>query len=341
MINAWYQSKWWLWLFFPLAVLFWSISTLRRIAYQKGWFASYRSKVPLIVVGNITVGGTGKTPFVITLVELLKSQGYQPAIVSRGYGAKDDSACPFPRYVNRLEEIALTGDEPKLIANRTGCPVIIDPNRSAAVRYAENLSGIDVIISDDGLQHYKMARDIEIVLVDGDRKFGNGFVLPMGPLRETTARLSSVDFTVINSGLVEKPIANLTPDYRLEFDHLFHIQSNEKLPIIEAINAEGKNPAKAVLVSGIGNPQRFESTVKKAGFTISKTFWFPDHHKFTAADFETILEEKSSEMIIMTEKDAVKCKSFAKANWYSLPISAILSKSLQESILNKLKTIKK
>jgi tetraacyldisaccharide 4'-kinase len=343
--KAWYSNQKWVWLLAPLSLLFWLISSVRKTLINRRKNVSKSCsktgrKVPVIVIGNITVGGTGKTPFVIELVAQLQKQGYKPGIVSRGYGALADKDVPaskmhFPRNVNNIDNIKITGDEAKLIAVRTQCPVVIDPDRTAAVDYLLNQTDVDVILSDDGLQHYKMARDLEIVLVDGLRKYGNGLLLPMGPLRENISRLKSVDLTVVNSGVIDDQLPRICHDYMLKFDKLINIASRKEV----ALELEHRN---VHLVSGIGNPKRFKDTAKMAGLNIVSEHWFNDHHDFDKSDFVRYSQlDPETDIIVMTEKDGVKCRAFGQSNWYELPISAKLSSSVIELIFSKLSQIVK
>ncbi len=195
--RLWYRKSGWRWLLAPFALLFAIISGTRRYAYRHRWLKGYCSSLPVIVVGNISVGGNGKTPVVVWLVEQLQARGYRPGVVSRGYGGK------APHYPYRLDAASTTaqaGDEPVLIARRCGCPVVVAPKRADAVRLLEQSGEVDIIITDDGLQHYALARDIELVVVDGARRFGNACLLPMGPLREPVTRLKRVDAIICNGG---------------------------------------------------------------------------------------------------------------------------------------------
>lgn len=266
--RSWYNKAYWSYLLAPLTVLFWLISVTRRSLYRLGISKQNKFPTPVIVVGNITVGGTGKTPFVVYLIELLKQQGFKPAIVSRGYGAKENKALPFPRLVTSDTEVKYSGDEPKLLAMKTQVPVVISPNRSEAVSYINQHTDCDVVISDDGLQHYAMARSMEVVLLDQQRGLGNGWLLPVGPLRESKQRLQSVDIVLQNSGFSDD--AEL--DYRLVSSAPYHISDS----------ALQHNPNKKVhLISGIGNPQRFMDTAIGMGLEVSSCKWLPDHHNFT------------------------------------------------------------
>ena len=339
---AWYSNKHWVWLLLPLTFLFWLVSNLRRGLFKLGVKKQIKANVPLIVVGNITVGGTGKTPFVIYLVKLLQGLGYTPAIVSRGYGANTKIGPSFPRLVNAISDPSLTGDEPNLLALRTGVPVVIDSDRTKAVKYASQISGVNIVISDDGLQHYKMARDIEVVLVDGARYFGNGYLLPMGPLREPISRLESVDFTVVNSGFLSQSkrnsksslqsVQNKFIDYQLGATSLIKLKGQT----VSLLKEETRN---VHLISGIGNPERFKTTAQKSGLKVVSEHWFPDHHNFTEADFKSI-KLQDNDIIVMTEKDAVKCMKFAQANWYALPVDAVISDSLERNLTDQIKKLK-
>ncbi len=198
--KIWYQNHpmlWILWpLLWPLSLLFGYLSKRRRLQYQSGEKSSYKAEVPIVVVGNITAGGNGKTPVVVWLVEELKSLGFKPGVVSRGYGGKAEA---YPLLVDKETPAQQCGDEPSLIARRTGVPVAVDPVRANAVKALSDFN-LDVIITDDGLQHYALQRDIEIAVVDGKRRYGNQKLLPLGPLREGMERLRQVDFIIANGG---------------------------------------------------------------------------------------------------------------------------------------------
>ncbi|MDO6720047.1 tetraacyldisaccharide 4'-kinase [Psychrosphaera sp. 1_MG-2023] len=314
--QGWYNKSLKVYVLLPFMVVFYVIYKIRLGLFKLGVLAQVRADIPVIVVGNISVGGTGKTPFVIYLVKLLHSMGYTPGIVSRGYGAKSDPTMPFPRSVNPQMQVDYSGDEPKLMALRTKVPVVISPVRSEAVAYLTQQFSCDIVISDDGLQHYQMARDVEIVIVDGQRQFGNGWMLPVGPLREPKTRLNSVDLIVENSGF------SSNGDYQQIAGGIVHITQDSTVDIEDFSNG-------VHLVSGIGNPQRFEQTCKELGINTLSTSWFDDHHAFSIADFAKF---GSEDIILMTEKDAVKCREFAQPNWYVLPIDAKISDTLEQKI---------
>lgn len=314
--NGWYnKSKRNYWLL-PLSGLFYLLYRIRLGLFKSGLIKSKRSAVPVMVVGNITVGGTGKTPFVVYLIKLLQQQGYKPGIVSRGYGAKVDSQVPFPRLITQNMDIRLSGDEPKLLFESTGVPVVISPKRPDGIDYLVKNCGVDFIVSDDGLQHYQMARDIEIAIIDAARCVGNGWVLPVGPLREPQSRLNRVDLAVYNHGFEAKG------EY---FQQAGTIRS-----LTGKVEPNINTLTKVHLVSGIGNPSRFEKTVQGLGLTIASVNWFADHHPFSADDFS---QYGDNDLVLMTEKDAVKCRSFARDNMFVLPIVAVISPQLEKQLL--------
>ena len=325
--KSWYKQGYWSYLLAPLSLLFFVISSLRRLAFRLGLTKQKHFSIPVVVVGNITVGGTGKTPFVVYLVKLLQGLGFKPAIVSRGYGAEDNAEVPFPRIVTAQMPTNLSGDEPKLLAMKTGVPVIISPKRADAVALVSQTTDCDLVISDDGLQHYAMGRDMEIVLLDQQRGLGNGWLLPVGPLREGAGRLKSVDLTIENSGFN----TDSSLDYRLKPSLPYHISNKQK-----TLSAN----AKVKLISGIGNPQRFLDTAQGLGLKIDGTIWLPDHHNFTLDDFKSFGED---DIIVMTEKDAVKCTGLMAEkqnyNWFVLPIEACISSAVEQQIIEKIKRI--
>ncbi|HEY5716395.1 MAG TPA: tetraacyldisaccharide 4'-kinase, partial [Psychromonas sp.] len=264
----WYRPATWAWLLFPLALCFKIISQCRHGLYQKGIFKRYKSNLPVIIVGNISVGGNGKTPFVIWLCEMLMKAGYKPGVISRGYGGKSSH---YPLLVGENISGKEAGDEPLLIYKRLGIPVVVDPLRVNAVKYLEQHCPVDIIISDDGLQHYALQRDIEIVIIDGKRRFGNQQLMPMGPLREGISRLNSVDF-LINNG---------------------EQHANENTMLLKAqpckrVDGQGGQllvNSKVNACAAIGYPQRFFDTLEQQQFEILKAVGFNDHHAFSSDDF--------------------------------------------------------
>ncbi len=289
----------------PLSWLFRGAVAARRAAYRSGLLRSRRFDVPVIVVGNITVGGTGKTPLVIWIVELLRREGYRPAIVSRGYRGR---ARHWPQQVRPDSDPVMVGDEAVVLARRCRCPIAVGPDRAAAVEALLRHSDCDVIVSDDGLQHYGLARDVEIAVIDGTRRFGNGLCLPAGPLREPVSRLDSVDMTVVNSGSA----------LRREYPMTIGALSLRKVRDDEIAYLPAEFPSRDVhAVAGIGHPARFFRQLRQLGFTPVE-HPFPDHHDFTAAD----LEFGDLHPVVMTEKDAVKCRRFCGDDCWYLAVEA-------------------
>jgi tetraacyldisaccharide 4'-kinase len=295
---------------FPFSLLYRVVIAARYFLYQNKIKKTTHFQIPIIVVGNITVGGTGKTPTIIWLADFLKKQGFKPGIVSRGYGGK---AAYYPQIVTANSDPKIAGDEPLLLARRTQCALVVDPNRVAAAKKIVETTDCDIILSDDGLQHYALGRDIEIAIVDGARKFGNGFCLPAGPLREPIKRLKQVDFIIDDLTLV--------PDIFYKVINPEHTVSLEQLKN-KTIHA----------VAGIGNPARFFQTLINLGFKVIE-HPFPDHYLFTKNNFNFV---KQNEIVIMTEKDAVKCEAFADEDFYCLRVKAELSTAFAQDLLKKI-----
>lgn len=329
--QAWYEKARWLILLWPLSVLFQIFTALRRRIQQPASRPASHT-VPVVVVGNISVGGTGKTPLLITLANYLKTQGFRPGIISRGYGGASNH---YPISVTADTEVRTCGDEAVLLADKTQCPVVIDPDRESALRFLLANEDVNLVLSDDGLQHYKLHRDIEIAVVDGLRLFGNGFCLPAGPLRESIARLRRVDHVVLNGTAVEEreELAAATP-MTLHPRSLVNLVSGEKRPFGGAPFNMG-NTLQAV--SAIGNPERFYDLLNKLPYPMEK-FTFPDHHLFSASDFESgAINQRQP--VVMTEKDAVKCRQFAGANYWYLAVEVRLPEQFLEKICQQLQAL--
>lgn len=329
--RAWHRRAAWLVLLWPLSLLFQALTKLRRAMQQaKGRPVGLRA--PVVVIGNISLGGTGKTPLLITLAAELQKQGFKPGIISRGYGG---SAPSYPLAVDPDSDVGQSGDEAFLMAERTGCPVYVDPNRSAALAALIDNEDVDVVLSDDGLQHYKLYRDLEIVVVDGQRLFSNGFCLPAGPLRESVSRLNEVQHIVVN-GEPAREISQLSSasTMRLEPRFLVNLLSGEKRPFAGAPFNMG-NTLQAV--SALGNPQRFYDLLERLPYQV-ETFSFPDHHNFTAEDFEQRgIDEHQP--VVMTEKDAVKCRQFAKNNFWYLSVEVNLESQFVERLIADIRKV--
>ena len=331
--RAWYQQASWLKLFRPLSALFTHLVIRRRKRFLER-HDRYKAPVPVIVVGNISLGGTGKTPVVLALIDLLRSAGYIPGVVSRGYGGKP---VQYPWPVHKRNTPSEVGDEPLLIHRRSNVDLVIDPDRSSAVSYLLQQSDCNVVISDDGLQHYAMQRDIEIAVIDGLRGLGNHRCLPEGPLREPPSRLSEVDFILQNSG--DKPKYAGAQIFELDATQLSSLNQSEALSIAQwqqkyAVNSH--EHIKVYAVSGIGNPQRFYQTLEQLGFSVIPHA-FPDHYVFTETDFAKLIDYP----VIMTEKDAVKCTEIAIPNAWVLQVVAKLPETFQQSLLARLSTLTK
>jgi tetraacyldisaccharide 4'-kinase len=320
--RAWYKPGSWSLALGPLAWIFKRTVKKRRERLEK----SQKSlRTPVVVVGNITVGGTGKTPLIISLVKALQENGYRPAVVSRGYGGKSPY---YPLQVLPDSQPSMTGDEPLLISQLCGCPVMVDPNRYRAARLLEETTDCDVILSDDGLQHYRLPRQLEIVVVDGERRLGNGYCLPAGPLREPVSRLEEVDYVIVNGG---DPVLNHPRQYRMDLQPL----SFRNLGTGEIRNPKhppGEGSVNAV--AGIGNPARFARTLASLGLAV-KLYPFPDHHKFSDAD----LEFPDDRPVIMTAKDAVKCQSQATDNIWVLDVAARLENNGMNTLIQSIQTL--
>jgi len=313
--HIWYGRSILGYLLLPLALIYQVITAIRQIAYQQGWLDIHFFDVPVIIVGNITVGGTGKTPLVIWLVEYLRSQGYKPGIIMRGYGGRDSR---FVQQVRPDSDPETVGDEAIIHAYRCNCPVSVDRDRVQAARSLLEHTDCDIIISDDGLQHYALGRDIEIAVIDGVRRLGNKFYLPAGPLRESTARLQGVDFIVTHG----------VPD-RGEYSMNLHGDMARNLydeDMSRGLDYFSKKNVHAV--SAIGNPQRFFTHLTKHGLDFTEHSYV-DHYKFKERD----LEFGEDVEILMTEKDAVKCRRFAKPNFWYIPVEARLNENFGPNLL--------
>lgn len=329
MLAHWLEQQWYRWtpwhvLLLPLALLFGALAGLRRSLYRLGVLRVTKLPVPVIIVGNIGVGGTGKTPLVIAMSRLLREQGFKPGIISRGYRGKSR----LPRPVTRDSEPADVGDEPALLASKAGCPVWVGPDRVAVGQALQATHPeVNVLISDDGLQHYHLARDIEVVVVDAARWFGNGQLLPAGPLREPAWRLQTVDAVVINGWLPGAPLKRHEFTMQLAGDLLYNLRNPELKARPEVFAGQTVHA-----VAGIGHPERFFKQLKKLGMSILP-HPFPDHHAFTPQD----LDFSETDAIVMTEKDAVKCVDFVGDNAWALPVEAKLDANFGAAIMEKLR----
>jgi tetraacyldisaccharide 4'-kinase len=319
--RDWYRLSPLSLLLLPLAALFGAVVWLRRKAFRAGLLRSHDAGVPVVVVGNVAVGGTGKTPLVIWLAHFLRRHGLRPGIVSRGYGGEGHLMEVLPDT-----DPVRAGDEPVLLAQRSGCPVWIGRDRVAAVRaLLARHPGCNVVISDDGLQHYRLRRNFEIAVVDGERGLGNRLLLPAGPLREPASRLGEVDAVVVNGDSTAN-IRN-AHDMALEGRLLRNLLDPSLQRAPEAFRGQRLHA-----VAAIGNPARFFAALTRLGLRF-KPHAFADHHAFTPAD----LDFADADAILMTEKDAIKCQRFARPNFWTLPVEARVAASFGQLVLDKLK----
>jgi len=308
----------------PFSWLFAAIIAVRRAAYRAGVLRAHRASVPVVVVGNLSVGGTGKSPLVAWLVLRLRERGVRAGILSRGYGARIDGAL----RVEPDTDPRAAGDEAVMLAQLTQAPVVVAPRRAAGVALLE-AAGVDLIVCDDGLQHLALARDLEIVVIDAQRGFGNGRLLPAGPLRELPSRLATVDFVVVQGARVDATgtdVPRAWQGWHGTFGMQLTLQAAQPLRTdtrAASINESSARPlaefvgARVHAVAGIGNPTRFFAALRAAGLAPIE-HPFPDHHVFRATD----LEFGDTAPVLMTAKDAVKCRAFADARCWQVPAAA-------------------
>lgn len=318
--SAWYgggRAPWWTW---PLAALYGGVVRLRGIFYRFGWLRSARLPVPVIVVGNLSVGGTGKTPLTIALAEALAARGFHPGVVSRGYGGSRRESL----MLGDAPDPAEVGDEPCLI-RATGVPVAIGRDRPGAARLLL-AAGCDVLIADDGLQHYALARDVEICVIDGSRRFGNQRLLPAGPLREPMSRLQRIDLRVCNGGIAEAGEYSM----QLHGDVLVALDDGRVEQLAEWRGQQ------VHAVAAIGNPRRFFDSLRRAGIDVIEHA-YPDHHAFAPGE----LDFGDQLPLLMTDKDAIKCHRFIQPHWWRVPVQAQLPRSFYDLLAERLRLARK
>ncbi len=314
----------------PLSWLYQYVSGRRRC---KAWEVRNEAlPVPVVVIGNITAGGTGKSPLTAWLVRELRAAGWEPVILSRGYGGKSTQ---YPLLVSAETPASIAGDEPVMLARETSVPVVVDPQRRRGALWALEQKLGNILVCDDGLQHYSLPRDLELAVFDGERGLGNGAIIPVGPLREPVSRLSSVDFVVINGG-------ELAPgDHPDAFDGIEHPQIHamtlEPSALVNLRTGENRpledlRGQSVRAVAGIGNPGRFFESLRALGAEVSEAP-YPDHHRFSAGD----LDAGPDQWLVMTAKDAVKCRSFAPDNAWVLQVRARLSPEFSESVISSIR----
>jgi tetraacyldisaccharide 4'-kinase len=326
--RIWYEGNRGYRLLLPLTGLYWLLLGLRRLLYRFGMLGSYRASVPVIVVGNITAGGTGKTPVTIWLANELKARGFVPGIVSRGYGGNRASTS---MRVDAASEASVVGDEPVLIARRTGCPVVVDANRArAATMLVED--GVDVIIADDGLQHYRLDRTYEICVIDGARGLGNRYLLPAGPLRETVDRLAEVDQVLVNGPLKDGTESLTVVEqnaivFRLDANDVRRLNGSLTRPI------ERFGGTTVHGVAAIGNPRRFFEQLRAHGMQVIEHA-FPDHAELKP----TALEFGDGFDVLMTEKDAVKFDTQCDDRFWAVPVEVAVDPALSGPWLEQIES---
>lgn len=323
--EDWYRGAAWLQLLRPLSALYQWLASGRRAKHSA---LQHAGNKPVIVIGNITVGGTGKTPIVIALTQWLEEKGYRVAVLSRGYGASPPA---LPYLVESDCKPEQCGDEIAMMRQHLSGVIMIDPDRRRALDALELRDDCDIVISDDGLQHYRLRRDIEWVIIDGARGLGNGSCLPAGPLREPVARLQEVDQVLINgnwraqhskqqSGLDD--VSEKLSHFELQPNTWVNVKSGEQLSLAEGLKRFGGEDLQAI--AGIGNPDRFFQTLNTMGLSFASRA-FADHYPYQAED----LSAWQHKTLLMTEKDAVKCQSFTGEQWWYLHVAAVIPEAVK------------
>ncbi len=324
--NHWYRITPLHLILYPASLVFRALVALRRELYLSGFLPRHQLLLPVVVVGNISVGGTGKTPLTLALAEQLIERGWHPLIISRGYGRTTNK----PQPVSRSGTAAQVGDEPLLMAKRDLCPVWVGADRVAAAHAAlQACPQCDIVLCDDGLQHYRLQRDVEIAVVDGMRQYGNGLMLPAGPLREPVSRLRSVDAVVVNGGDAAGQEYPMNLGGGIFYNLLDPGQTATAADFSKPTDDFHKGKVHAA--AGIGNPQRYFQHLESLGITFTPHA-FPDHHAYRAAD----LSFADCDAILLTEKDAVKCAGFADARYWVLRVDAQIPPTLIDHLLRKI-----
>jgi tetraacyldisaccharide 4'-kinase len=323
-VSGWLQRRWYslypVWLLIPLTWMFVPLAALRREAYRLGLFKSASLPAPVLVAGNITVGGTGKTPFVLWLAQVLTQRGYHPGIITRGYGGKRGGR---PQLVSGDGDPFEMGDEAVLLARRSGVPVAAGADRVAAARLLLDSFPVDVIISDDGLQHYRLRRQLEIVLLDAERGLGNGWRLPAGPLRESRRRLHDVDLVVLKQSDGAKFAWPEAVDMRLSAGEAVNLASGARQPLPQFAGRT------VHALAGIGHPEQFFRMLRDAGLRVI-SHPMPDHAKLLVAD----VQFGDALPVFMTEKDAVKCRHMELPELWCVPATAQFAAADEARILD-------
>ncbi len=333
----WYHKSFWQIIFWPFHWLLSALVWLRFIGYRKGFFKQSAVRLPVVVVGNISVGGTGKSPVVQALVSDFKRMGLRPAIISRGYGG---NARNYPIEVTPQSDVAETGDEAWMLASRCDCPVVVDPVRSRAVDLLASIHNCDVVISDDGLQHYQLARQFEIIVIEAERFLGNGLLMPLGPLREPAWRMKYADAVLVNHRFDSNTAISeelrqtglTTYDCHFSAKHFKQLHVRDLQLSWQSFTSQFRTE-RVHAVAGIGNPEAFFSYLRSLGLNII-THSFPDHHQFTEQDLQF-----DDGIIVMTEKDASKCYEFELINVWYLVIESHITPNLSQHCARKLNLV--
>lgn len=334
--RRWYTTAGPLWVLFPLSVLFQLIAKLTKHNHLK---KTEKLGVPVCIIGNISVGGTGKTPTIIALVNALKTEGIRAGVISRGYGSSLEKGQVL--VLDSNANAITAGDEPYLIYKRCKCPVAISTNRTSAAKALIAEGNVDVLLSDDGMQHYQLTRQLEVALLDGDRLLGNQQLMPVGPLRETSSRLESVDWILLNGGSASKwnnVLKQLTRKHTLPEHYCASLDCTQAVNLktgqAQPLSHFSSN-ASITAMAGIGNPDRFFATLKQHSIYPSQLLALQDHYEFKREDFTS---QKDS-LILMTEKDAVKCEAFATENMWYVPVDLQLPTAFTSAFLKKVKQL--
>lgn len=338
IVNSWYPNTpqarlgksagFVLGFFKPLSFL---VERITKFKHNKFKINSVKQvRTPVIVVGNITVGGTGKSPLVLSLIDALRAAGFRPGVVSRGYGGQ---APIYPFFVTESSDAKESGDEPLMLVKRTGVPCVVDPDRVQAVKLLLKKSDCNIVLSDDGLQHHGLYRDVEIVVLDGQRLLGNEQCLPVGPLRESISRLQDADYIVLNGDVVESG-----RKYKFNNAVKMYFQHNGIVSLVDgSVQSVGEFIAEHLQIhalAGIGNPDRFFTMLEGLGFHIER-HPFDDHYLFAQQD----INFSSGSPVLMTEKDAVKCQHLKTPNHYYLRVSAQLPEAFFEDLIKRIQEI--
>jgi len=315
--NQYYKKSNWIYLLIPFSFVFYGINILRNYLYRNGLLKSIKVEVPVLIIGNITLGGTGKTPLALNLISQFLNEGLNPALISRGYGGSAKDITEVLESTN----VRIAGDEALLVKTKSKIPVFVGKDRASVAKILlKKYPKTSIIISDDGLQHHRLARDYEVIVVDSQRKFGNGFIFPAGPLRESRSRLNLVD------AIVYKGTSNNPKFYQMKYitKHFKNLITSKKIIF------EGIQEKKIVAITAIGNPESFFSTLEGYNLEFKKVI-YNDHYLFNKNDFIKYADYN----IVMTEKDAIKCKKFATNNFWVLPLETKVDERLFRNILKK------